>query len=202
MTLRFKDLFFAGINGAFIGILAPVIITNLGSTLPLSYGLFVTILTLTSVIGVSMAFVIASHIHRLRFVFQLGKFGLIGVTNTIIDLGIFNLFIYLTDIATGNTILWFKIVSVNFAIINSYIWNKYWSFEKKENAQSTEVIQFWAVSVVGLVLNTGITWMMINILGASLDIDAKAWASVASATASILVLTWNFIGYKLWVFRR
>lgn len=202
MTLRFQDLFFAAINGAFIGLLAPIIVTNLGSNIPLPYSLFVLLLAILAVVGVGVAHVIAERIAKLGFTFQLAKFGLIGVTNTIIDLGIFNLFIYLTNIATGNIVLVFKFVSVNAAIVNSYIWNKYWSFEKKDEAQGKEVVQFWIVSTIGLVLNAGITWIMINLVGAPDPISDKAWASIASALASVLVLAWNFIGYKLWVFKR
>ncbi len=202
MTLRLRDLSFAAINGAFIGLLAPIIITNLGSKIPIPYLAFVFIIALLATLGISLAYFIASRINRLRFFFQLSKFGIIGVTNTIIDLGIFNVFIYMTDIATGNAILGFKIVSVNAAIINSFIWNKYWSFEKQGEAKSKEVLQFWLVSIVGLVINAGITWIMINIVTSPGNITDKAWASIASATASILVLTWNFIGYKLWVFKR
>lgn len=202
MILRPRDLFFAAINGAFIGILAPIIITNLGSKIPIPYIAFVVAVSLTTTVGIGIAYVIASYIRRLRFLFQLAKFGIIGVTNTIIDLGIFNLFIYATDIATGNLILGFKIVSVNAAIISSYIWNKYWSFEKKGGTQSREVMQFWLVSIVGLVINAGITWTMINIITSPTTITDKAWASIASACASIIVLTWNFIGYKLWVFKK
>jgi putative flippase GtrA len=202
MTLRSRDLFFAAINGAFIGLLAPIIIVNLGAKIPIPYMLFVLIIALLATAGIGIAYALASRIAKLKFLFQLAKFGIIGVTNTIIDLGIFNLFIYLTDIATGNTILIFKIVSVNAAIINSFVWNKYWSFEKKEQTQGTEVVRFWMVSIIGLVINAGITWLMINGITSHGTITDKAWASIASATASILVLTWNFIGYKLWVFKR
>jgi putative flippase GtrA len=206
MTLRFQDLFFAAINGAFVGLLAPFIFKNLNTQLPLPYGWFVFVLALLATLGVAAGYWIAANIDRLRFTFQLAKFGLIGVTNTIIDLGVFNLFIYLTDIATGNSVLIFKFFSVNAAIVNSYIWNKYWSFEKKDEqpseAKHKEVIQFWIVSIIGLILNAGITWLMINALGAPGNLTDKAWASVASASASILVLTWNFLGYKLWVFKR
>lgn len=202
MTLRFQDLSFAAINGLFIGLLAPVIIANLGSRLPMTSTVFAFLVALLAVLGITISYFIASRIAKLGFFFQLAKFGLIGVTNTIIDLGIFNLFIYVTDIATGNMILVFKFFSVNAAIINSYIWNKYWSFEKKNEAQGKEVFQFWAVSVVGLILNAGITWAAINLIGAPESLGDKAWATISSAAASILVLTWNFVGYKLWVFKR
>lgn len=202
MTLHNKDLFFAAINGAFIGLLAPIIVTNLGSKIPIPYIAFVALLATLATIGIGTAYFIASRISKLKFFFQLAKFGIIGITNTIIDLGIFNLFIYITDTATGNAIIGFKVVSVNMAIINSYIWNKYWSFEQKGEAKKSEVVQFWIVSIIGLILNAGITWIMINVLVSHGGMTDKAWASIASATASILVLTWNFIGYKLWVFKR
>lgn len=206
MPLRFRDLAFAAINGLFIGLLTPIIFDNLGAKIPVPYFVFALAIAIICVIGVAVGYFIASRIEKLHFVFQLAKFGLVGVTNTIVDIGIFNVFIFLTDIATGNIVLGFKFVSVNAAIINSYVWNKFWSFGKKnqqtEEERRKELTHFWLVSVVGLVLNAGITWAMVNLIGAQGSITDKAWATVASACASIAVLTWNFLGYKFFVFKK
>lgn len=200
MRLTPRDLFFAAINGAFIGILTPFIFTNLAVTLPLPIVLFVPLLALLSAIGVGLGYLLS----KIRpFFFQLSKFGLIGVANTVIDLGIYNLFIFMSDVSSGYLIAVFKSFSVLAAIVNSYVWNKFWSFDKKETGNvGEEFAQFLLVSLVGLLLNVGITAFIVNVIGTPAGVAEKTWANVGGLTASILVLTWNFIGYKFLVFKR
>ncbi len=200
MRLTFRDLLFAAINGAFIGILAPFIFANLAVQLPVSPILFAPILALLSALGVAIGYFLS----RIRsFFFQLSKFGLIGVSNTVIDLGIYNLFIFMSDVSSGYLIAVFKSFSVLIAIVNSYVWNKFWSFEKKDVANmGEEFTQFLLVSLTGLLLNVGITAFVVNLIGAPADISDKTWANIGGLTASILVLTWNFVGYKFFVFKK
>ncbi len=203
--LERRDLFFAAINGIFIGIFSPSIFRNLGAALPVSAFLFALILALLCVSGITVGFLLSKISPKLRFFFQLAKFGIIGVTNFIVDLGIFSLLIWITHVSSGTSILLFKTASVSVAIINSYIWNKFWSFEEKRTDEAVirrQFFQFIAVSVVGLVLNAGITYSFITFAGGFLDVTPELWATISSAIASVAVLSWNFIGYKFFVFRR
>lgn len=200
MRLSPRDLVFGAINGAFIGVLAPFIFSNLALKLPIPVVIFVPLLALLSALGIGAGYLLS----KIRpFFFQLAKFGLIGVANTVVDLGIYNLFIYLSDVSSGYLIVVFKSFSVLAAIINSYVWNKFWSFEKKEvHNVGEEFTQFLMVSLVGLLLNVGITAFVVNVIGAPAGVAEKTWANVGGLTASILVLTWNFIGYKFFVFKK
>jgi|SRR6185369_2091363 len=195
-----RDLIFGAINGAFIGILAPFIFSNLGTHLPVRVSFFVPLLALFSSLGIAAGYLLS----KIKpFFFQLSKFGLIGVANTVVDLGIYNLFIYMTDISNGYLISVFKCFSVLAAIINSYVWNKFWSFEKKEVSNvGEEFTQFLMVSLIGLLLNVGITSFVVNIITAPAGIPEKTWANIGGLAASVLVLSWNFIGYKFLVFKK
>lgn len=200
MKLSPRDLIFGAINGAFIGILAPFIFSNLALTLPLPIVLFVPLLALLSALGIALGYVLS----KIKpFFFQLSKFGLVGVTNTVVDLGIYNLFIFASDVSSGYLIAVFKCFSVMAAIINSYVWNKFWSFEKKEVSNvGEEFTQFLMISLIGLLLNVGITAFVVNVIGAPAGMAEKTWANIGGLTASVLVLTWNFIGYKFFVFKK
>ncbi|MBP9698109.1 MAG: GtrA family protein [Candidatus Moranbacteria bacterium] len=200
MRLSSRDIIFGAINGAFIGILAPFIFSNLALKLPVPIVIFVPLLALLSALGIAVGYFLS----KIRsFFFQLAKFGLIGVANTVVDLGIYNLFIYLSDVSSGYLIVVFKSFSVLAAIVNSYVWNKFWSFEKKEvHNVGEEFTQFLMVSLVGLLLNVGITAFVVNVISAPAGMADKTWANIGGLTASILVLTWNFIGYKFFVFKK
>lgn len=200
MQLTRRDLVFGAINGAFIGILAPFIFSNLGAKLPVPIMIFIPGLAIGAALGIAVGYALS----KIRpFFFQLAKFGLIGVANTVVDLGIYNLFIYLSDVSSGYLIVVFKSFSVLAAIVNSYVWNKFWSFEKKEISNlGEEFTQFLMVSLVGLLLNVGITAFVVNFIGAPAGVAEKTWANIGGLTASVLVLTWNFVGYKFFVFKR
>lgn len=200
MKLTPRDLVFGAINGAFIGILAPFIFSNLGASLPIPIIVFIPLLAFGSALGIATGYFLS----KIRpFFFQLAKFGLIGVANTVVDLGIYNLFIYMSDVSSGYMIAVFKSFSVLAAIVNSYIWNKFWSFEKKEVRNlGEEFTQFLMVSLVGLLLNVGITAFVVNVIGAPAGVADKTWANIGGLTASVLVLTWNFVGYKFFVFKK
>jgi putative flippase GtrA len=201
LNLSQRDLLFALINGALIGLLAPYIFAGLGAALPLPYVLFVLVIALLAVVGVALGYFLALKIRP--FFFQLAKFGLIGVSNTVIDLGLYTFLIYLSDTASGLAIILFKTLSVAVAIINSYIWNKYWSFQKKELRDvSKEFTHFVSVSLVGLVLNVAITSFITNLVSPVFGFNQVAWATLAGGAASALVLLWNFLGYKLFVFKK
>ncbi len=200
MKLTPYDLVFGAINGAFIGALAPYIYSNLGGKLYFHSLVFIFIMAFGAALGIAVGYALS----KIRpFFFQLAKFGLIGVTNSVVDLGIYNFFIYHSDVTSGSLIIVFKCISVLGAIINSYVWNKFWSFDKKSaDNLGKEFTQFLIISSIGLLLNVGITAFVVNIIGAPTGFSEKAWANVGGLTASALVLTWNFVGYKFFVFKK
>lgn len=196
-----RDLLFSAINGAIIGLLAPFIFSNLSLPFQISPLLLAIALAIVSVIGIAIGYYLSKVLFP--FLYQFAKFGLIGVANTVIDVGIYNLFITLTNISSGSMIVIFKTISVLTAIINSYIWNKYWSFEQKDTTEvSKEFSQFLAVSLTGLLLNVGITYVVVNVIGAPAGMNPKVWANVGALTASLVGFGWNFVGYKFFVFKK
>ncbi|NIT12920.1 MAG: hypothetical protein GTN99_01340, partial [Candidatus Dadabacteria bacterium] len=63
---------------------------------------------------------------------QFGKFIAVGQSNAAIDIGVLNLLIIITSIDSGIYFSIFKGVSFTLAVINSFLWNKFWSFDSKE----------------------------------------------------------------------
>ncbi len=200
LPLRSRDLAFAALNGLLIGILAPFVFSNLGAFIPLSHTLFAVSLTILATLGVAIGYFLGTRVRP--FFYQLAKFGLIGVSNTVIDLGLYSFFIHTTGVASGWSIAFFRAFSVTLAIINSYIWNKYWSFEKKEAADvPKEFTNFVLVSAFGLFLNVTITSLLANLIH-PLGLSQTAWATIAGFIPIPIVLLWNFVGYKRLVFKK
>jgi putative flippase GtrA len=145
---------------------------------------------------------------------QFGKFIIVGVINTGIDFLVLNVEMKITGITSGGAIFVLNAISFSVATVNSYFLNKFWTFQDKDGAHETaKFSQFMAVSVVGVVINSSIVYLVTSFLSPFLGIGAilaflsgkninQFWANFAKLAATGISLIWNFIGYKLWVFKK
>ncbi|MBI4919947.1 GtrA family protein [Candidatus Azambacteria bacterium] len=144
----------------------------------------------------------AKYKNRIGF-FQLGKYGVIGVLNTLLSAGIYNLLIFITDIASGFTVDLFYIIAFIITVTNSFFWNRYWTFEELGIKKITgEAFQFFFVSGIVAIINTGVLHLVVNVIGAPAGIDQKIWANIALVFAIIIAFFGNFFGYKFIVFKK
>lgn len=136
-------------------------------------------------------------------IYQVAKFVLVGGLNFLIDMGILNFLVFYTGIAAGLAQSGFKGVSFFAAVINSYFWNKFWTF-KRESSESVgkEFLQFIIVSVIGFGINLGVNYVAVNMITPLGGIQEKTWAQVGALAAAVVALFWNFIGYKFLVFEQ
>jgi len=128
-----------------------------------------------------------------KSILQLIKFGLVGLAGTIIDVGVLNLLhqVFAVMVYLAATI------SFTLAVINNFLLNKYWTFKDKEAYRTKSHIQFFQfifVSVIGLLINLGLMYLLIEYFG--------FWFNWAKLGAIIVVLFWNFFANKFWTFRK
>lgn len=196
-----RDLVFAAINGAIFGAGATFILSaspKLALLVP-SIGVTMAFFAVLAVVGLGIGALLA---HWKPFFLQLAKFGIIGVANTSIDLGIYNMLILASGLNTTTAITEFKVLSFGAAVINSYFWNKYWSFHQNRKATLHEFFQFLAVSLTGMTINAGITWLVINNFKNADGTVGILYSNIGAVAGILLVLMWNFVGYKLIVFKK
>jgi putative flippase GtrA len=134
--------------------------------------------------------------------YQLAKFVLVGGLNFLIDMGVLNFLVFYTGISSGLTQSGFKGISLLVAVINSYFWNKFWTF-KRSNTENVakEFLQFFVVSVIGFAINLGVDYVAVNMVTPFGNLGKGTWAQFGALVASIAGLSWNFLGYKLIVFK-
>lgn len=132
------------------------------------------------------------------------RYVMVGFLNTGVDFAVFNLLMHITGIDKGPAISSFKTVSFIVAVSNSYFWNKYWAFEagSSETEKGKEFIKFAVVNVIGAFLNVGITSGIIFAISPQLGFSQVAWNNIAAVIATSIALIWNFIGFKLIVFKK
>ena len=78
--------------------------------------------------------------------FQLSKFGFVGVLNTIIGYGSFILLLNYTNYMVA------LIISHLIGVTHSFIWNKYWTFRSNE-LKIDEFLKFNSVYVIYFIVN-------------------------------------------------
>ncbi len=120
---------------------------------------------------------------------QLAKFCTVGASGYVVNLAVFSTLVLLAD--------WHHLpaatVSFLVAVTNNYTWNRLWTFRGQRGHVAYQGFRFLAVAVCALVANLVILETLVW-LGAP-EIPAQA-------IAIILVTPLNFIGNKLWSFRR
>ncbi len=136
---------------------------------------------------------------KMAIFWQLAKFGLIGVLNTAIDFGILNFLSILTGITGGTNIIPLNIASFSIAVLNSYWWNKNWVFEGRKKSN---FVSFLIVSAIGIGINTGTVFVLSTFISAPAGISNSLWLNLAKILATLISLAWNFLGYRLIVFKK
>lgn len=134
---------------------------------------------------------------------QVGKFSIIGVLNTFLAWGVFNLLILITNINSGHLLAFFVIVAFFVTVTHSFFWNKFWTFQMNNTGkQSIEYARFFIISALVALLVAFLVHIIVNVIGAPFWIDAKVWANIAYVLLIPVSFLGNFFGYKFFVFRK
>ena len=194
------DIILALVTGEVAAWLFYGILKNLGIEIRFLWLILAILLPILALIGIWIAFILG---RKLLWIFQAAKFFLIGVVATLVDLGVLNLLILVSGIATGLFFSIFKGISFIVATCSKYFGDKFWAFEKMEKAgMGKEFGQFFLVTLVGLVINVGIASLVVNVLGSQFGLTEKLWANVGGIIAAFAAAIWNFLGYKFIVFKK
>ncbi len=133
-------------------------------------------------------------LHRDRMSGQAVRFVIVGVLNTLVDLGAF----YLLSLIPGMPHEVAKAMSYFLGICNSFVWNKYWTFGARRSERGRrEFALFFLVNLPPLAVNV----VVFTILGIWID-SGTIWVRMAKAFAAAVVsVTWNFMGSRYFAFR-
>ena len=119
---------------------------------------------------------------------QLAKFCAVGASGYVVNLVVFSLLVsagYHYSLAAACSFL--------VAVTNNYTWNRLWTFRGQRGHVAYQGIRFLVVAVCALVANLIVLETLVSLGLAKIP---------SQAIAIILVMPLNFIGNKLWSFRR
>lgn len=217
-NLKKTDLLLAAI----IGEIAAWLLLVLGRALinPEAYDKFSGLLYLLPVIlpaVCAVCFYIAFLISKkIPVIYQVAKFALVGGLNTLADWGILAFLIFffrkfftaepegvLFSVFSVSIIFYsfYKAISFVLATLNSYAWNKFWTFKRQSaEAVSKELAQFIIVSIIGFLINVGIASGIFKFIAPVGGLNFDQWGIIAAVLATAISMIWNFLGYKFIVF--
>ena len=119
---------------------------------------------------------------------QLGKFCLVGAVGYLINLAVYDALLH-----AGLHYLVAATCSFLVAVTSNYTWNRLWTFRGQRGHVAYQGIRFLVVSTAALLANLLTLYVLVELGLAALP---------AQAIAIIVVTPLNFIGNKLWSFRR
>ncbi len=198
-----KDYFLVSIIGFLFGLLLLPVLSNVQlpfAAITFANGFFIIVVF---TIFANLALFAAGLAAKLfPVILQIAKFAAIGALNTLLDLGILNVLMSISGVAVGFWYSLFKACSFVIANINSYFWNKHWTFGVSDKANVREFGEFLMVGIIGFGLNIGCASLVVNVISAPQGFSPERWANVGALSATFISLIWNFIGYKFFVFKR
>lgn len=193
-----QDCAIAALVGFLVGVFAIPTMVNLGIR---SYGVLILAPLAVPpfwILGVWLGGFLS---RWLSFTAQLGKFAAIGFLNTAIDFGVLNMLSAATGITSGFVIGGVNVPGFGAAVINSYFWNKFWVFKDREASVLHDFPRFLAVTLTGLFMNSAVVILVTTFIPPLAGIGPTTWLNLAKICATVLIMTWNFVGYKFLVFR-
>ncbi len=125
---------------------------------------------------------------------EIAKFGLVGVFNAALDIGLFNLLHFRADIGPLTS----KTLSTAVAATSSYFMNRHWSFAHRARTSfRREYVLFFLLNVVGLAIALAVLGFTRYALGLTSVLALNIAANVFGIGLGTL---WRFYAYKRWVF--
>jgi putative flippase GtrA len=126
---------------------------------------------------------------------RFGRFLVVGLGGTLIDFGLLAL---LTGI--GVPTLLANTLSFSAGACSNFTWNRLWTFaEARRRPWGVQLVQFLAVSAVGLAINDAIVMMLQTPLGNLLGHPAQGYLP-AKVVATGVAVVWNFLANRYWTF--
>jgi putative flippase GtrA len=120
---------------------------------------------------------------------QLAKFCTVGATGYVVNLAVYTLLLE----GAGFHYLLAALCSFLVAVTNNYTWNRLWTFRASRGDVALQGLRFLVVSTAALAA---------NLLVLHLLVELGVGKIVAQAIAIVVVTPLNFVGNKLWSFRR
>lgn len=133
---------------------------------------------------------------------EMPQYALIGVLNTLVNAGTFNLLMFTTGITRGVWVPIFSIIGFAVSVLHSFVWNKLWVFKHRAVGTGLQFVWFAVILTGTALIASGTTHLIVNVIGTPPGISPILWANVAIVLVVPIAFLLNFFGVKLLVFNK
>lgn len=121
---------------------------------------------------------------------QLLRFGVVGLSGYVVNLGVYAFFAKVL----GTPYLLAAVIAFLVAVSNNFLWNRRYTFRVRHGRRREQATRF-------LVVSLGAFGASVVVLAALVELGGVD-KIVAQAVAVVAALPLNFLGQRLWSFRR
>ena len=141
-----------------------------------------------------------------KTLWQMAKFAIVGVLNTLVDFAVFQ-----TLNLTLGWVYAAQVLGYTFGVINSYLWNSNWTFREQRTRSLREMGLFLLVNIASLGVSLGMIWLLRDVVGITNEWVAlwmPQWLAgfikgdtVCKLIATVFAIAVNYLGNRLFVFK-
>lgn len=135
-----------------------------------------------------------------KVLLQFVRFGITGACNATIDILTLNFLLWRFPTHAPGTIIVYNTAAYTLGAVNSYLLNKYWTFQRGKVITGDELLRFIIVNVIGILSNDCIFWVALKILHPSLG-NLLFLTNMAKLSAVVGTALISYTGMHLWVFK-
>ena len=117
------------------------------------------------------------------------KFSIVGASGVVVN----SVALFILHDLLDLSLLVASPIAVELAILNNFVWNNFWTFRTR-GVQPARLAKFNLVSLGGLVITTGVLYVLVEYAG--------LYYLLANLFAIGVAMSWNFVVNFLWTWRQ
>ena len=128
------------------------------------------------------------------------QFSLVGASNTLVDVGAFNLLLLLWPTHLPELLVAYNVAVLILANANSYLWNTLWTFRNQARHDARQIGLFTAQGLLNAGVGSLLLWLVAHGLGAYTDLSPLLSGNVAKVVSMLVASTMSFLFLRFFVF--
>ena len=118
---------------------------------------------------------------------QFVKFGVVGISNTLLALAIY----YVLVLVFGIHYILSNAIAFVISVLNAYYWNSKYVFKQARPNVKSQIARIFMVYGLSFIVGTAMMYIIVEVLGIS---------EVFALVVYVIVIPMNFLLIKFWVF--
>lgn len=136
---------------------------------------------------------------------RFSKFSIVALSNAAIDIGTFNLLLWLVYTRDPVQLAMYNVVAIVLANTNSYFWNTMWTFRERATKSNRQRVLFIAQAVFTMGVSASLFYILIRPILVYTDIPtylvgnaSKFVSEMVGATMSFFIMRYLVFSPKRW----